>query len=134
MNPLDQTATPAPARRRTKPVVWIAAALIILALVAGTVGGLAAHADSSEAQAEPSVSEPVATASAATEPAKQQHTPKPSRTKKPATDAPQKAYRFTSCYDVWAGGQGPFKRGEPGYTEQLDPDGDGIACPSKPKD
>lgn len=130
MNPLDPTT--APARRRTKPVVWIAAALIILALVAGTVGGLAAHADSSD---EPSVSEPAATAPAATLPAEKQHTPKPSQTKKPATDdTPEKAYRFTSCHDVWAGGQGPFERGEPGYTEQLDPDGDGIACPSKPKD
>ena len=96
--------------------------------------GLAAHADSSDAQAEPSVSEPAATAPEAIEPTKQRAMPKPLRTKKPAADAPQKVYNFTSCYDVWAGGQGPFKRGEPGYTEQLDPDGDGIACPSKPKD
>ncbi|MCU1521322.1 MAG: Excalibur calcium-binding domain [Arthrobacter sp.] len=38
-----------------------------------------------------------------------------------------------AAIEVWAGGQGPFKEGEPGYTKQLDPDGDGIACESKPK-
>jgi hypothetical protein len=120
---LDQSPPP---RRRTKPVVWIAAALTLLALIAGTVGGLAAHA-SSGSQSESSVAEPAATP-AATETAQRQHAQKPSRTKK----APAKTYNFTSCNDVWASGQGPFKRGEPGYTEQLDPDGDGIACPSRP--
>jgi hypothetical protein len=134
VNPLDQTAPPVPAPRRTKPVVWIAAALILLALIAGTVGGIAAHADSADVREEASISELEATAPAATEPAQGQSTPKPSRTTKPTSDTPQKTYRFTSCNDVWAGGQGPFKRGEPGYTEQLDPDGDGIACESKPKD
>jgi hypothetical protein len=106
VNPLDPTAPPVPARRRTKPVVWIAAALILLVLIAGTVGSLAAQ---------------------------EQSTPKPSRTGKSTSDTPQQTYRFTSCNDVWAGGQGPFKKGEPGYTQQLDPDGDGVACESKPK-
>ncbi|MCU1553752.1 MAG: hypothetical protein JWM13_1238 [Arthrobacter sp.] len=134
MNPLDQAVTPVPARRRTKPVVWIAAALIILALIAGTVGSIAAHADSADARAATPTTEPEAAAPAATEPSQEQSTPKPSRTRKPTSDAPQKTYRFTSCNDVWAGGQGPFKKGEPGYTKQLDLDGDGIACESKPKD
>lgn len=131
MNPLDHAAPPEPARRKTKPIVWIAAALILLALIASTVGGLAAHADAAAVQGEPSMSESAATPTA-TGPAQRQHKPKPSRTRKPAGDTPQTTYRYTSCDDVWAGGQGPFKKGEPGYTKQLDPDGDGIACPSKP--
>ena len=61
-------------------------------------------------------------------------TPQPSTTAqaKPA-DAAQKTFHFTNCNDAWASGQGAFKRGEPGYTEQLDPDGDGIACPTSPQ-
>ena len=61
------------------------------------------------------------------------HTPKPTRTRKPTSDTAQKSFRYTSCDQVWAGGQGPFTKGEPGYTKQLDPDGDGIACPFRPK-
>ncbi|CAI3798219.1 excalibur calcium-binding domain-containing protein [Pseudarthrobacter sp. MM222] len=62
---------------------------------------------------------------------------KPTASKKPkatkTTAAPEPTLRYTSCNDVWAGGQGPFREGEPDYTKQLDPDGDGIACESKPK-
>lgn len=130
MSQLDQPAPPSPTRRRPKPVVWIAAALILLALIAGTIGSLAAHADSADARTEPSISE--ASEPAATKAA--HHKPKPAHTKKPADDTPPKTYRYTSCDQVWLGGQGPFKKGEPGYTKQLDPDGDGIACPSRPKD
>jgi hypothetical protein len=132
---LDPTIPPAPGRRRPKPGVWIAAALILVALIAGTIGGLAAHADSAAAQDDPSISEPDApeiTEPAATEAA--HHKPKHVRTKKPTDDTPPPTYRYTSCDQVWAGGQGPFKKGEAGYTKQLDPDGDGIACPSHPED
>lgn len=132
MSPLDQTIPPAPGRRRPKPVVCIAAALILVALIAGTVGGLAAHADSADAQNDPSISEPEPAPTATPTTKATHHKPKPARTKKPADPTPPPTYGYTSCDQVWLGGQGPFKKGEPGYTKQLDPDGDGIACPSHP--
>jgi len=35
---------------------------------------------------------------------------------------------FRRCSDAWAAGFAPMNRGEPGYREGLDGDGDGIAC------
>lgn len=116
-------ATPAK-RRKVSPLTWTAGAMLIVGLVAGTVLSVVPDGMINGAA-------PVATTA--------EHEPStattPSRTQKAtrATPAPEPTPRFTSCNDVWAGGQGAFKEGEPGYTKQLDPDGDGIACESRPK-
>lgn len=38
---------------------------------------------------------------------------------------------FRSCDDVMAAGRAPLFRGEAGYSPHLDPDGDGLACPTQ---
>ncbi|WP_241996479.1 excalibur calcium-binding domain-containing protein [Kribbella antiqua] len=35
---------------------------------------------------------------------------------------------FTTCAAVRAAGLAPLYRGDPGYTEALDRNGDGVAC------
>ncbi|MFC4376889.1 excalibur calcium-binding domain-containing protein [Nocardia halotolerans] len=37
---------------------------------------------------------------------------------------------FSSCEEAMAAGRAPLFRGEPGYSPHLDPDGDGLACPT----
>jgi hypothetical protein len=59
----------------------------------------------------------------------QQHDPgpvaPPARTQAPYTvDTPY----FGSCKLVKQLGEGPFKKGEPGYRAELDADKDGMAC------
>ena len=39
--------------------------------------------------------------------------------------------KFRSCKEARAAGYTDMKRGEPGYSTNLDRDGDGIACESK---
>ncbi len=39
--------------------------------------------------------------------------------------------KFRSCKDARAAGYSDMKRGEPGYSPNLDRDNDGIACESK---
>ena len=39
--------------------------------------------------------------------------------------------KFKSCKDARAAGYSDMKRGEPGYSPNLDRDNDGIACESK---
>ena len=39
--------------------------------------------------------------------------------------------KFRSCKDAKAAGYSDMKRGEPGYSPNLDRDNDGIACESK---
>lgn len=48
------------------------------------------------------------------------------RTAKPARA--QRAPIYRSCAEVRAAGKAPLRRGEPGYSRALDPDGDGVAC------
>lgn len=36
--------------------------------------------------------------------------------------------RFSSCREAREAGAAPLKRGEPGYSETLDRDRDGVAC------
>jgi hypothetical protein len=105
-------------------LTWTAEALLIVGLVAGTVLSVVPDGMINGAAPVPTTSEQDPSAMTA-----------PSRTQKATrgTPAPEPTPRFTNCNDVWAGGQGPFKEGEPGYTKQLDPDGDGIACESRPK-
>jgi Excalibur calcium-binding domain len=35
---------------------------------------------------------------------------------------------FAGCNEVRARGLAPLRRGEPGYGEHMDGDGDGVAC------
>lgn len=112
-------------RRKVSALTWTAGALLIGALVAGTVLSVVPSGMVNGAA-------PVTTTAAEPEPsATPTKSKKPKATKKKA--APEPTLRYPSCNEVWAGGQGPFKEGEPGYTKQLDPDGDGIACESRPK-
>nr|DAS95652.1 MAG TPA: Excalibur calcium-binding domain protein [Caudoviricetes sp.] len=39
--------------------------------------------------------------------------------------------RFKSCKEARAAGYSDIKKGEPGYSPNLDRDNDGIACESK---
>lgn len=41
---------------------------------------------------------------------------------------PQAGDRWGGCHDARAAGTAPIYRGEPGYREDMDGDGDGIAC------
>jgi hypothetical protein len=48
------------------------------------------------------------------------------RSAKPARAERTPTYR--TCAEVRAAGKAPLRRGEPGYSRALDPDGDGVAC------
>jgi hypothetical protein len=50
-----------------------------------------------------------------------EHTAKPAR-------AAVRTPTYRSCAEVRAAGKAPLRRGEPGYSRALDPDGDGVAC------
>lgn len=45
---------------------------------------------------------------------------------------PQPGDRWGGCHDARAMGTAPIYRGEPGYREDMDGDGDGIACEPAP--
>lgn len=108
-------------RPQTRPFVKVVGMVLLLALIASAV---LAVGPSLTASATPPASAPAAAGTAMPAPRTE---PSPSSPAGPGTP------EFTSCLDVWAGGQGPFLAGEPGYSAALDPDGDGIACPSRPK-
>jgi outer membrane biosynthesis protein TonB len=61
-------------------------------------------------------------------------TPTPSSTPEPTTEpstAPvstSEAVAYKNCAEVRAAGKAPLRRGEPGFTDELDRNGDGIAC------
>lgn len=39
---------------------------------------------------------------------------------------------FAGCREAWAAGAAPLHRGDPGYSPDMDGDGDGIACERRP--
>ncbi|MFC5111588.1 excalibur calcium-binding domain-containing protein [Kibdelosporangium philippinense] len=45
----------------------------------------------------------------------------------PSMPIPAKS-AYKNCSQVIAAGKGPIKRGEPGWADWLDHDGDGVAC------
>lgn len=47
--------------------------------------------------------------------------------------APKPAPKYKDCTEVWRIHKKPLRRGEPGYTKELDRDNDGIACEVRPK-
>jgi hypothetical protein len=111
-------------RRKVSSLTWTAGALLIVGLVAGTVLSVVPDGMITGAA-------PVATTTAEPGPTA---APAPSKKPKAAknTDAPEPSLRYPSCNEMWAGRQGPFKEGEPGYTKQLDPDGDGSPASPGP--
>ena len=50
-----------------------------------------------------------------------------SQKKSESTPEPQKEF-YANCKEAKAAGAAPLYRGDPGYREDLDRDGDGIAC------
>lgn len=54
-------------------------------------------------------------------------TPRPTRTPAPTPTAKPSAL-YANCAAVKAAGKAPLRSGEPGYTRDLDGDGDGTAC------
>ena len=53
--------------------------------------------------------------------------PGPPTTRNPTTTEVQRR-RYHSCFDALAAGALPLRRGDPGYSRDLDRDGDGVAC------
>ena len=54
---------------------------------------------------------------------------KPLRGEVPAFDKRGKVVHFNNCEEVRAAGLAPLWSGKPGYTQALDPQGLGFACP-----
>ena len=49
----------------------------------------------------------------------------------PAEEPKQESTYFPNCKKAKESGAAPLHRGDPGYREELDRDGDGIACEFK---
>ena len=45
-----------------------------------------------------------------------------------ARDAVEQSVHYSGCNEVRAAGKAPLHRGDPGYGEHMDGDGDGVAC------
>jgi hypothetical protein len=45
-----------------------------------------------------------------------------------ARDAGEQSVHYSGCNEVRAAGKAPLTRGNPGYGEHMDGDGDGVAC------
>jgi hypothetical protein len=58
-------------------------------------------------------------------------TPTPTQPKSPKsseTPGQEAAVVFQNCAEARAAGKAPLHRGDPGYSEKLDKNGDGVAC------
>jgi hypothetical protein len=45
-----------------------------------------------------------------------------------AAPAPDRSVHYSGCNEVRAAGKAPLYEGQPGYSVEMDGDGDGIAC------
>ena len=54
-------------------------------------------------------------------------TPAPARPPAPGPGAPPSVH-YDDCDAVRAAGADPIREGDPGYSLELDPDGDGVGC------
>ena len=45
-----------------------------------------------------------------------------------ARDAVEQSIHYSGCNEVRAADKAPLYRGDPGYGEHMDGDGDGVAC------
>jgi hypothetical protein len=54
--------------------------------------------------------------------------PVPTREPVPAPIAVGQSVYYAGCNDVRAAGKAPLHRGQPGYSEHMDGDNDGVAC------
>jgi hypothetical protein len=92
----------------------------------GAIGTVFEGEDPSGAEAteRPRVTlQPFVDADATTRPA----TARPA-TAAPATAKPPAVVYYENCTAVREAGKDPIRRGDPGYADHLDRDGDGIAC------
>ncbi|TCC08827.1 excalibur calcium-binding domain-containing protein [Kribbella soli] len=73
---------------------------------------------------------PTTTTPAPTTPSPSTPTPTPtaSTAVPSATPSSTPAVVYRDCAEVRAAGKAPLYRGDPGYTPELDSNGDGIAC------
>jgi outer membrane biosynthesis protein TonB len=55
-------------------------------------------------------------------------TPEPTTEPTTAPVSTSEAVAYKNCAEVRAAGKAPLRRGDPGFTEELDRNGDGIAC------
>jgi len=62
------------------------------------------------------------------EPAPAQPEPAPAQPEPAPKAPPAGSVNYRSCADARAAGAAPLHRGDPGYSQKLDRDGDGIAC------
>lgn len=105
-----------------------------LLLMIGSIGAILSPAPTPSASPAAIVSAAPATTTAApsTTPAAPTAAPSPAATTPPppTTQAPAPAttVSYLSCEDVRAAGAAPIHRGDPGYSGDLDRDGDGVAC------
>lgn len=53
--------------------------------------------------------------------------PEPTRTTLPPRED-KKAVYYANCAEAREAGAAPIRRGKPGYSSDLDRDGDGVAC------
>jgi excalibur calcium-binding domain-containing protein len=60
-----------------------------------------------------------------------QLTGEPAPAAQPAQTASGPIATPESCEEAEALGVAPLMAGQPGYSEKLDPDGDGLACPPR---
>lgn len=54
--------------------------------------------------------------------------PTPAPTEPPPTEPPAAAVSYKNCDAVREAGAAPIHKGDPGYSSELDRDGDGVAC------
>ena len=45
-----------------------------------------------------------------------------------ARDVVEQSVHYSGCNEVRAAGKAPLHRGDPGYGDHMDGDGDGVAC------
>jgi hypothetical protein len=105
-------------------VLSVAAALVGASVLAGC--GADANAESGEPATPRVTATPKPTKKAAKPKATAKATAKPKNSAKPKTPPPG-AY-YASCKEAKAAGVTPLYFGQPGYSSDLDPDGDGTAC------
>jgi hypothetical protein len=75
--------------------------------------------------APPTTAPPATRAPATTPPTTRPPAPTTTRPSPPTTD---RSPQYDNCLEAWLAGALPLRRGDPGYSGNLDDDGDGIAC------
>ena len=101
---------------------------VVLALIGLVLFNPLAGGGDPETSAAPVTTEPTPTAEPETS---APSTPKATRTPTESSSAPtttSTAVVYKNCAEVRAAGKAPLRRGDPGYSAELDNNGDGTAC------